>query len=84
MSNMLSKKKFTADLHVKLADNFLKAINNKHKCMTVFVDPPQAFDDVDFMILLQKVQNIGVTGNAFRYIYSFLNQRKASIKIYGF
>ena len=48
----------------------------KLRCGTLFLDIQKAFDRVDHNILLSRLHNIGVRGRAWRWIRSFLTDRR--------
>lgn len=54
-----------------------KTKTRKLRCATLFLDIQKAFDRVDHDILLARLYNIGVRGAAWRWIRSFLSNRRA-------
>ena len=51
-------------------------LDNKLSALGSFVDLRKAFDTIDHGILLKKVEYIGVRGIAFKWVASYLNNRK--------
>ena len=50
--------------------------NRKLRCAALFLDIQKAFDRVDHRILLARLHNIGVRGASWRWIRSFLTDRR--------
>ena len=75
------KNRSTIDHLTRLADDIHKANINHKKTTAVFIDLNKAFDRLDQHILLTKLQKLNITGNIYRYIHSFLNDRTATIKL---
>jgi hypothetical protein len=50
--------------------------SRKLRCAALFLDIQKAFDRVDHRILLARLHNIGVRGAAWRWIRSFLTERR--------
>lgn len=73
-SNTLSA---TIDLVTKIKTS----IDQKQLALGVFIDLKKAFDTVSHYILLQKLQAIGVTGNAHKIFASYLSSRSQIVKI---
>lgn len=73
-SNTLSA---TIDLITKIKNK----IDKKQVGLGIFIDLTKAFDTVSHEILLRKISNIGVTGNAFKILKSYLYKRKQIVRI---
>ena len=52
--------------------------------LVVFIDLKKAFDTVDHEILLQKLTHIGITGNAFLLLKSYITYRTQRCEVNGF
>lgn len=76
-SNTLSA---AIDLTTKLKIN----IDQKNIAVGVFVDLKKAFDTVCHKILMEKLNNIGITGPAYHMFKSYLSNRTQVVKIGGF
>lgn len=61
----------------------LNAMNNGYKVHAVYTDFSKAFDRVNHDILLQKLDAIGVRGNALKWINSYLVGRKIQVRVDG-
>ena len=64
-------------------DNILEKVGNEFNIDVVYLDFAKAFDKVDHKILLQKLQNIGIQGKIYRWIKSFLSNRKQRVIVDG-
>ena len=56
-----------------------KNINNKKVTAAIFFDYSKAFDCVEHRILLSKLKHLGVRGNAYKLIESYLSNRKQRV-----
>ena len=75
------KGRSTADAILKLMEYIYKALNEKKHNLTVFVDLRKAFDTVNHKILLNKLFQYGIRGNALDWFTSYLKDRKQFVKI---
>lgn len=73
-SNTLSA---TVDLITNLKTN----IDKKNIALGIFIDLRKAFDTVSHVILLEKINKIGITGTALDILKSYLSNRKQIVKI---
>lgn len=67
----------TIDLIAKVRDN----IDRKNVALGVFIDLKKAFDTVSHKLLLEKLENIGIKGNALQIFKSYLTNRLQIVKI---
>ena len=70
------KKHNTETAVIALTDNIYKNLNIGRNVGTIFIDLKKAFDTVNIKILLDKIQAIGIRGNAFKWLKSYLNDRQ--------
>ena len=61
----------------------LEELELGRKIDVIYLDFAKAFDKVHHGILLQKLQNIGITGKLFEWIKEFLRERKQFISVEG-
>ena len=61
---------------VELAEQITKSFNNNQFMLGVFIDLSKAFDTVDHKILLTKLKHYAVSGKTFKWIQSYLSNRK--------
>lgn len=73
-SNTLSA---TVDLISKVKNN----IDGNKVCLGIFIDLKKAFDTVSHNILLNKLVDLGITGNALKIFESYLTGRSQIVKI---
>ena len=52
------------------------AMNDKQVSIAVFIDAMKAFDTVDHKILLKKLKHFGIIGKNYKWIESYLTDRK--------
>ena len=70
----------------QLLDHYNKIIEDLekgHRNHVVYLDFAKAFDKVHHTILLQKLQNIGITGKLHLWIKEFLCSRKQTVSVEG-
>ena len=70
----------------QLLDHYNKIIEdleNGHRNHVIYLDFAKAFDKVHHTILLQKLQNIGITGKLHVWIKEFLCSRKQTVSVEG-
>ncbi|CAB4019270.1 Hypothetical predicted protein [Paramuricea clavata] len=82
-SQQSGNKKFhsTEQLSILVNDFLLKSIDNKNLTALVLLDPYKVFDSVDHSILLKKLSNIGVLGEALNWFESYITDRKQFVCI---
>lgn len=57
------------------------ALDNNLKVASIFLDIAKAFDTVSYDILLMKLENCGIRGNALKLLESFLNSRSMFVEV---
>lgn len=64
-----------------MMDDIYEALQ-KNECIDiVYIDFAKAFDSVPIDLLLDKLENIGISGNTLKFIKNFLTQRTFQVKI---
>ena len=71
------------DRLVKLGEHVGRAIGRRKVLLTCFFDISSAYDQVWHAKLLQKLDKIGIFGNMFNYIRSFLGDRSMQVRWKG-
>ena len=69
---------------VKIVNDILLDMNRQHVSLLVLLDLSAAFDTVDHIILLHRLEtSFGVTGDALKWIASYLSARSQRVMING-
>ena len=66
---------------LKIVDDLTKAVDDKRITVGIFVDLAKAFDTVDHMVLMKKLDFYGIRGVAYNWFYSYLSNRKQYVSI---
>ena len=77
------KGKSTMETVANFTDDVLSGINNNEYALSIFVDLRKAFDSVNHTILLNKLQNYGLTINTVNWIQNYLTNRQQQIMVNG-
>ena len=64
-------------------DDILDLLEQGLNVDVVYLDFAKAFDKVDFNIVLQKIRNLGIDGNLYSWIESFLTDRSQTVVVEG-
>uniref|UniRef100_A0A1B6K909 Reverse transcriptase domain-containing protein n=1 Tax=Homalodisca liturata TaxID=320908 RepID=A0A1B6K909_9HEMI len=64
-----------------LISDVTKALDNKEHVHGLFLDLSKAFDVVDHTLLLRKLEYLGLRGNVFEWIHSYVTGRKQMVEI---
>ena len=75
------KSRSTEDAIAKLVDFLYDSLNNKYYALGIFVDFRKAFDTVNHVILLRKLEKYGIRGLALKLLTSYLYNRQQRVKI---
>lgn len=73
--------KSTQDAIIELTSNIVENVDNRNKCLAIFLDLKKAFDTVSASILVQKLENIGVRGLSLQLFKEYLSDRKQRVKV---
>ena len=68
---------------LKITDKIQHAIEQKKYSCGLFLDLRKAFDTVNHEILLNKLQNYGIRGVAYKWFQSYLNNRRQYVSMFG-
>ena len=49
----------------------------------VYIDFAKAFDKVDILVIMRKLQSMGISGKLGHWIYSFLTNREQAVTVNG-
>lgn len=75
------EKSSTLSAVLDLVTNINTEIDRGNYCLGIFIDLKKAFDTVSHELLLQKLENIGITGSALELLKSYLLNRNQLVKI---
>ncbi|KAG7309667.1 hypothetical protein JYU34_004157 [Plutella xylostella] len=75
------KGKSTQDAVLSITSKIIDQLDNKGKCLTVFLDLKKAFDTVSVPILVNKLEKIGIRGTALQLLGDYLSERRQRVKI---
>ena len=59
-----------------VTDDWFHSIDNGEYTGTIFVDLQKAFDMVDHLVLLTKLEDMGITGMELQWFKSYLSNRR--------
>ena len=69
---------------LKIQNDILQSLDNKHVTVLVLLDLSAAFDTIDHSTLLQRLEkHFGVTGKAHSWMSSYLNDRYQTVCVDG-
>lgn len=71
----------TEDAIVSLVGNITHNLDKKNHCIGIFLDLAKAFDTVSKLILLRKLELMGIRGIALKWFSSYLSDRKQRVKL---
>ena len=64
-------------------DSILNSLNENKNVDVIYLDFAKAFDKVDFNIVLQKIEKLGINGHTLDWIKSFLTNRTQKVVVNG-
>lgn len=89
--NIISERQFgflknrsTSDAHADLVQYIYDNLNSDKRTIITFLDLAKAFDTVNHVILLNKLERYGIRGVANNLIKDYLNNRVQTVKYKGF
>ena len=68
---------------IDLLEKLSSSIDNKKVSIGIFIDLKKAFDTIDHSILLKILQFYGIRGIAYKWLESYLENRKQYVSING-
>lgn len=71
----------TQDAIAKLTTTVYNALDEKEKCLGIYIDLKKAFDSISHIKLISKLQSIGLTSNVLSWFRSYLSNRCQQVKI---
>ena len=77
------KKHSTVRSAYSLVSDVCTAKNNREYTLAVFLDLSKAFDSINHVYLIEKLENIGIDGNVRTWIINYLRNRKQSVRLEG-
>lgn len=87
-NNLLSPNQFgfrrgksTADAVSQLTEKIARGLDEKDRCLAVFLDLRKAFDTISIPILIEKLENIGVRSLQLQLFKSYLSDRTQTVKV---
>lgn len=75
------KRKSTDDAIHEYVNFIVNKLDNKEKCLTIFLDLAKAFDTVSLSILSRKLEAMGIRGTQLQLFESYITNRLQSTKI---
>lgn len=88
VNNILSPNQFgfrrgmsTEDAVLALTEHAVRTLDNKHKCLGIFIDLSKAFDTVSAPELLKKMESIGIRGVVLEMFRDYLRGRTQVVKV---
>ncbi|CAK1600981.1 unnamed protein product [Parnassius mnemosyne] len=73
----------TDDAVLQLTSNITRYLDKNEKVIGVFLDLQKAFDTVSVPILLTRLENMGIRGNALMWFQDYLSDRKQRFRVDG-
>ena len=74
-------KRSTSTALLELVEEIVKANDNRKYTIGVFIDLRKAFDTIDHVLLLRKLEKMGIRGTANHWLYSYLQNRKQYVSL---
>ena len=77
------KGRTTIDQVMRLQNDVTQSLNNNKYTVAIFLDLKKAFDMVWTTGILEKMQDLGITGRMYTWIKDFLSNRTFQVKVEG-
>lgn len=71
----------TDDAVHDLTNHVVKALDNRDKCVAIFLDLAKAFDTVSIPLLCSKLEKMGIRGMPLKLFQNYLENRTQCVKI---
>ena len=86
ISLLIHQKGRTETALIKVKNEMLNnAVDSREVVLLVLLDFSAAFDTIDHDVLLSRLEkNLGIYGNVFKWVHSYLNNRFTQVHIDGF
>ncbi len=68
---------------LELIDRVIVEMDKKHTPINIFLDLSKAFDTLDHTILLEKLKHCGITRVVYKFMKSYITDRKQYVDIDG-
>lgn len=68
---------------LRVMNDILLKMNSQHVTLLVLLDLSAAFDTMSHDVLLDRLHNVGLRGNALKWFHSYLSQRSQRVSIHG-
>jgi hypothetical protein len=68
---------------IRVHNDILRAVDDGKCVLLILLDLSAAFDTVDHQVLMQRLADLGITGKAHEWLYSYLTGRSQSITVEG-
>lgn len=70
----------TTDAIASILDNIYTSLENKRKCLAIFLDLAKAFDTVSHNILISRLEQAGIRGTPLNLFKSYLTDREQQVR----
>lgn len=71
----------TEDAVIALTTLIIEKLDNRKKCISVFLDLQKAFNTISIPTLIHKLDMIGIRGTPLRLFSSYLTDRSQKVKL---
>lgn len=78
------KGKSTTHAVSRLTESIVRGLDEKDKCLAIFLDLRKAFDTISIPLLLDKLEKVGVRGSQLDLFRDYLSGRQQSVRVGNF